>query len=194
LKYNLLKGGFDRLEFEWDARKELEMSNVPDVEIDLATIEHQKKQQANINNTSALESASSSSCAKSNNQFDSDFGSSESQSDSGWSFEISVWDESCLKELQSNSAANKANSKQSKSASKPPSMFNFASKIPVDFLSNMNSSNTNGSGSNGSGWNDTSNSKTLFFDLNEMDLFDDEFYDEDEEIDEVSNEINNKYL
>lgn len=168
------------------------MSNVPDVEIDLATIEHQKKQQANISNTSKqLESSSSSSCAKSNNQFDSDFGSSESQSDSGWSFEISVWDESCLKELQSNSTANKANSKQPKSASKPPSMFNFASKIPVDFLSNINNPNTNGSSSNGSGWNDTSNSKTLFFDLNEMDLFDDEFYDEDEEIDEVSNDINN---
>ncbi|RNA31321.1 endoribonuclease Dicer [Brachionus plicatilis] len=63
---------FDRLEFVWDTSREIEVSNLPDHEIDIAMIESEKK-----------------ACLQ------------ESEIDPKWNFEIGEWNANCLNELHS---------------------------------------------------------------------------------------------
>ena len=63
---------FEKLSFEWDKNKEIEISDMPDVEIDIASIKQQKKT-------------------------DDDF-ASQTAVDSKWNFEISEWNDDILKE------------------------------------------------------------------------------------------------
>lgn len=128
---------FDKLEFHWDATKELEASNVPDVEIDLANIEHNRL----INESSSVNKALS----------------GEDEVDPKWNFEISTWDDSCLKELNA-----KLNPKTSL----------FSGMV------NLNNPFGSGPTTDHSGWNDTTNCKTLFIDPNDMDLFGVDFLDD----------------
>lgn len=61
---------FHKLTFDWDRNKELEISDMPDVEIDVASIKQQKRHEDEVvQNT-----------------------------DANWNFEIDHWDESILKE------------------------------------------------------------------------------------------------
>lgn len=114
----------------------------------------------------------------------------DSGADSAWNFEISVWDESCLKELNNNNNSTANNSKsnstasQSVKSSKTNSMFSFVANLPADFLKATPKSDSSGTGS---GWNDFGNSKTLFFDPNDMDLLADEFIDSEDEVEFQSN-------
>lgn len=200
------KNAFERLEFEWDARKELEMSSVPDVEIDLATIEHQKKQQSlnptpasTTATTSAVSSTASSgktatsSSSTTSSSLEKTGGSSplvdsdgvDSGVDSAWNFEISVWDESCLKEINNPSQSADSKTASTTNAAKlkmPNTMFSFVANLPVDFLKTNKPSSSAAAGETPTGWNDLSNSKTLFIDPNDLDLLADEFIDSDEEV------------
>ena len=104
----------------------------------------------------------------------------DSGADSAWNFEISVWDESCLKELTSKTNENPTSS--SKTTKKThDSMFSFVANLPVDFLKASTTSTTS-DGSGMSGWNDVTNSKTLFIDPNDMDLLVDDFIDSEDEV------------
>lgn len=117
---------FDKLSFEWDTLKEIEISNVPDQEMDIATIENEKK----INNKK-LESNSAKNAVE-----DSD------ESDPQWNFEISEWDNSCFKE-----AAKTASSNHKKNC--------FAKNDKNGFFSSLNGLGGVGGGI-GSGWNEES--------------------------------------
>lgn len=156
----MITKGFERLEFEWDANKESEMSGIPDLEIDIATIEHQNKFQINKsqkntnNNTQKIVENSNSS-----NNLDDD-----NENDPNWNFEISEWDDSCLKELSTTSIKQRPHPTSN--------MFHFQSNYASETVP----------GSEWNRWNDLSTSKTLFIDPNDMDdLFGDEFVDTDDE-------------
>lgn len=135
---------FEKLSFIWDANKEIEISDIPDVEIDIAAIQQQ-------NETHAADS----------NKSENDV-----RVDPKWNFEISEWDDTCLKEVN------------------VPSTNTFTNKI-FETL-NLNSANSNSKNTNG--WvideeinGSANNPKTLFIDPNDMDFFGDGYIDTDEE-------------
>ena len=130
---------FEKLSFLWDASKEMEISDMPDVEVDMATIQQQ-------NEVVTIKNEAESGC------------------DPKWNFEISEWDETCLKE---SGAAN------------------FTNKLLETLSSNQERP---ASSKGGTGWlideeigGSSSNPKTLFIDPNDMDFFADDFVDSDEE-------------
>ena len=133
---------FEKLSFLWDANKEIEMSGVPDVEIDMATI-----QQLNEKTTKNMQSSDE----------------AEVHVDPNWNFEISEWDDTCLKETSTT----------------------FTNKIFETLTTNTNTDSK--SGNHGNGWllDDESsacnNPKTLFIDPNDMEFFGDDIIDTDEE-------------
>lgn len=77
---------FERLSFEWDKNKEIEISDMPDVEIDIASIKHQKKLDDEQTSQAAI--------------------------DSKWNFEISEWNDDILKESLNKVFYNAINMKQ----------------------------------------------------------------------------------
>jgi hypothetical protein len=140
---------FDSLSFIWDANKEIEMSDIPDVEIDIATIQQQNE----INVKPAQNE-------------------NEVSVDPKWNFEISEWDDTCLKDASAASTAN------------------FTNKLFETLNSNASSANNIKSTT---GWliddeiNGCSNNpKTLFIDPNDMDFFGEDYIDTDEENDKLT--------
>ena len=135
---------FDKLSFAWDTNKEIEMSDVPDVEVDIASIQNE----VYLNKDPA-----------------------ESVVDPSWNFEISEWDDSCLKAVKK-TAAEKNKSKLDKILELP--------KLP-----GKTSVST-------SAWFDDENAnpKTLFIDPNDMDFFGDDFVESDLD-DEIEDESGN---
>lgn len=156
---------FEKLSFEWDRKKEIEFSMVPDVEIDVNTIQNQMESELKLKNK--LDEAAAAATAT----------NSDTVVDSNWNFEITTWDESCLKEMKPASA-----DPNTQSGIMGGLFFinnetnNLLSKLDKDIVA--------------SGWLDeedeeskqASNNpfkhKTLLIDANDMDLFGDEFLDE----------------
>jgi hypothetical protein len=159
---------FSKLSFAWDRIKEIECSNVPDVEIDINTLQNQIESEAKIkNNNEKMVLAN-------NDQGD-------QVVDSSWNFDIGTWDESCLKEV--GNPLNSNGQKAVSSAGGAGGLFFinneanslFKSKLEKDIVA--------------SGWLDdeeesSNKPKTLFIDTNDMDFFGDEFLDDfsDEEL------------
>lgn len=75
---------FEKLSFHWDKNREIEICDVPDLEIDAATINQQRKYDDDLASTLNPLTGEANSC------------------DSKWNFEISEWDESVL--LNNNTA------------------------------------------------------------------------------------------
>jgi hypothetical protein len=159
---------FSKLSFAWDRTKEIECSNVPDVEIDINTIQNQIESETKIKNNNEKMAAASKE-------------QGEPVVDSSWNFEISTWDESCLKEVGNPLNAN--GSKAATAAGGAGGLFFInnetnnllKSKLDKDIVA--------------SGWLDdeeesSTKPKTLFIDTNDMDFFGDEFMDDfsDEEL------------
>jgi dsRNA-specific ribonuclease len=145
--WNEGRNEFDSLRFIWDTRKEIEMSTVPDVEIDLATMQHQNEQQSASGSRgfSGLEQTQQQAGAGCSTQ---------------WDFEISEWDDSCIKELNKQKKTNN----------------NTANNNLIELMS-IQSNKTESTG-----WSDDkSTHKTLFIDINDMELFADDY---DSELDE----------
>jgi dsRNA-specific ribonuclease len=162
---------FPKLTFIWDQNKEIEMSDVPDYEVDLQAIEqkHELEKISNKNNHQTPNAINSN-----NNDY------------SDWNFEISTWDETCMNETKQTN--NKKNLLDEKNAKKI-----FENVTMCSYPTTNSSSNSE----TVSGWLDEnflSNNKTLFIDPNDMDLFGEDLIDEmdQEENEYFDNQINKK--
>ncbi len=89
---------FSKLSFMWDASKEIEVSNVPDFEVDIQAIE-QKHELEKL----ASQNEKSSQANKGSDMSVSVGGNGQENSD--WNFEISEWDDSCIAAIDSNKKA-----------------------------------------------------------------------------------------
>jgi hypothetical protein len=136
------------------------MSNVPDVEIDIATIQKQNE----LRKKNSLQLNFSQSNQNGNGH------QNDSNLDPQWNFEISEWDETCLKEA---SAAQSTN---------------FTNKIFEHLNQEKSNVNTNNTNKCSKDWliDDMGNPKTLFIDPNDMDFFGDDFDDTDLEDEDTS--------
>lgn len=164
---------FDKLSFDWDKNKELEVSEVPDQEVDVNSLKIQKKieyEEAQAETT-----------------------------DSKWNFEISTWDENCLNEVNNGTSKNEKKD-LFKNFDGMNKIFelnfeprNIRNLIEQGWEKGENQTNENG-------WHDDAaatdgGAKTLFIDPNDMEFFDDFSDTSDEEfgyklpVTQVSNKI-----
>lgn len=140
---------FDKLSFDWDKNKELEVSEVPDQEVDVNSLKIQKKieyEEAQAETT-----------------------------DSKWNFEISTWDESCLNEV--NNGANKSEKKDIfKNFDGTNKIFELNFE-PRNIRNLIEQGWEKGANQTENGWHDdeatNGEAKTLFIDPNDMEFFDD---------------------
>lgn len=84
---------FTRLSFDWDRNKEIEICDMPDLEVDVATIKQRNNDQADHKHKQQQQQQ----------QEDS------TNNDSKWNFEISEWDSSLITKSKSNNGSNSNN-------------------------------------------------------------------------------------
>ena len=144
---------FDKLSFDWDKNKELEVSEVPDHEMDVSSLKMQKKieyEEAQAETT-----------------------------DSKWNFEISTWDESCLDEV---AKSEKKELFKNFDGMDKIFELNFEPRNIRNLIrQGWENDNEHGNGWHDDEATKDGEAKTLFIDPNDMEFFDDFSDNSDEE-------------
>jgi hypothetical protein len=169
---------FSKLSFEWDQKKEIECISVPDVEIDINTIQNQIESESKIKSNNEKMAATS----KEQN--------GEAAVDSSWNFEISTWDEGCLKEVSNSLNGNgpKLMTGGGLGGGTGGGGLFFINNETNNLLKSKLDKDIVASGWLGEDDDDensASKPKTLFIDTNDLDLFGDEFMDDFSDEDEA---------
>ena len=173
---------FERLNFEWDRKKEIEFSSVPDVETDVNAIQNQLESEAKIknNNEKMMTAAAAATTTAEANTYD-----------SSWNFEISTWDDACLKEISNrNNGPKSVGIGKADKGSGTGGMF-FIDKAASNLLASKLDKEIIASGWLDEEENGSGKPKTLFINTNDIEFFADEFLDEMSDTEAAGDQDNN---